>query len=118
MVKFRYNAALTVAAVIAAIGAVPLAATRWYLVPLLVVPVVVAVWAWRAGTDAGPDGLRVRALFGSRLVPWSRVETLVVDERRRVHAQTGSGGAIRLPAVAPADLPRLVAASGEELRAG
>jgi hypothetical protein len=116
LVKFRHNAAMTVAAAVAVIGGLPLATTRWYFAPVLLVPLSVAVWGWRAGTDATANGLRVRALFGSRFLPWTRVESLVVGERKRVYAHTASGSAVRLPAVTPADLPRLVQASGEQLK--
>jgi hypothetical protein len=113
-VKFRYNAAITIAAAVAVIGGLPLATTRWYLAPVLVVPLAVGLWGWRAGTDATINGLRVRALLGSRYVPWSRIESLNVGERNRVYAYTAAGSALRLPAVTPRDLPRLVAASGEQ----
>jgi hypothetical protein len=115
VVRFRYNAAISVAAVVAFVGAVPLAASRWYLVPLLLVPLAVAVWGWRAGTDANANGVRARALFGSRFLPWSRIDSLEVGEPNRVYARTTADSAVRLPAVAAADLPRLVAASGEQL---
>ena len=68
--KFRYNAAITIAAVVAFFGAVPLATSRAYLLPILLVPILVAIWGWRAGTDVSTAGLRIRALFGSRLIPW------------------------------------------------
>lgn len=112
MTKFRYHAALAVAAVIAAIGAVPLASTAWYLTPILLVPLAVAGWAWRAGTDAGPDGLVVRALLGRRRIPWSAVTELTTDQRGRVYAVLAEGKEVPLPAVSRADLPRLMAASG------
>lgn len=115
MVRFRYNAAITVAAIVALLGALPLATSRWYLLPVLIVPLAVAVWGWRAGTDANANGVRARALFGSRFVPWSRIDSLEVGERNRVYARTTADSAVRLPAVAPADMPRLVAASGEQL---
>jgi hypothetical protein len=115
VVRFRYNAAISVAAVVAFVGAVPLAASRWYFVPLLLVPLSVAVWGWRAGTDANANGVRARALFGSRFLPWTRIDSLEVGERNRVYARTTTDSAMRLPAVSAADLPRLVAASGEQL---
>jgi hypothetical protein len=114
-VKFRYNAAITVAAGVAVIGALPLATSRWYLAPLPLIPLAIAVWAWRAGTDATVNGVRVRALFGSRFLPWPKIESLAVGERDHVYAHTSAGSAVRLTAVTPADLPRLVAASGEQL---
>jgi hypothetical protein len=114
-VKFRHNAAITVAAAVAVIGGLPLATARWYLTPILLIPLAIGVWSWRAGTDATVNGIRARALFGSRFLPWSAVDSLVVGERDRVYAHTAAGSAVRLPAVAPADLQRLVEASGEQL---
>lgn len=112
MVKFRYNAAAAVAGLVAAVGAVPLATTRWYLLPILLVPLAIAAGAWRAGTDASPQGLRVRALLGSRFVPWSRIERLDVGRRRKVYAHTVDGATVPLPAVRPSDLPRVFAVIG------
>jgi hypothetical protein len=102
--KFRYNAAITIAAVVAFFGAVPLATSHAYLLPIALVPILVAVWGWRAGTDVGPAGLRIRALFGSRLVPWSHVTALVPADRRHVYAVLTTGRQVRLPAVGAAEL--------------
>jgi hypothetical protein len=113
-VKFRHNIGIAIAGLVAFFGSVPVATFRWYLTPILLVPLAVVVWGWRAGTDADADGVSVRALFGARRVPWSRITGLVPDGRR-VLAVLDGGGSVRLPAVAPADLPKLVAASGQEL---
>jgi Bacterial PH domain len=110
--KFRYNAAVTIAAVVAFFGAVPLATSRAYLLPILLVPILVAVWGWRAGTDVSTAGLRIRALFGSRLIPWPYVNALVPAGRGRVYAVLYNGRQLRLPAVTAADLPRLSEKSG------
>ena len=67
-------------------------------------------WVWNL-----PSLLVVRALFGSRHLPWSRITGLVPDRRGRVHAVLDNGASVRLPAVSTRDLPRLVAASGQEL---
>jgi hypothetical protein len=109
--KFRYHSALAVAGVIALIGAIPVAGTAPYLLPILLVPLAVAAWAWLAGTDAGPDGLVVRALLGRRRIPWSAVSELRADVRGRAYATLVDGRAVPLPAVTAADLPRLVAAA-------
>lgn len=116
--RFRYSSAVTVAALISAISGISLATWAPYLLPVLVVPLAVALWSWRAGTDADTEGLTVRAALGSRRVPWSSVSGLVPDARGRVSAQLTSGMAVALPAVTTADLPRLVAASGQEVAAG
>ena len=114
-VKFRYNAAVAIAGILVLLSAVPFATARWYLAWILLVPAAFAVYGWRAGTDADPDALVVRALFGSRRFPWSRITGLLPDRRGRVHAVLDNGASVRLPAVSTRDLPRLVAASGREL---
>lgn len=113
--RFRHHAALTVAAVVAFLGAVPLAGAAPRLAPVLLVPLALAVWSWRAGTDADADGLRVRALFGARRLPWASVEQFVPAGGGRIVAVLTDGTAVPLTAVTAADLPRLVAASGHEL---
>lgn len=117
-VKFRYNAAIPIAALVAFLGAIPVATARWYLAPILLAPVLVAIWGWRAGTDADATGIRLRALAGTRRIAWSRITGLSPDDRGRVHASLDSGTVVRLPAVGRADLPRLVAAGGGQLNAG
>ncbi|MGS2614816.1 PH domain-containing protein [Micromonospora sp. LZ34] len=114
-VRFRYNQAILVAAIIAAIGALPLASARWYLVPVLLVPLAVAVWAWRAGTDADTRELRLRALTGQRRIGWDHVVELATDPRGRAVARLDDGQQVVLPAVRGADLPRLVSATGQAL---
>ncbi|WP_338090411.1 PH domain-containing protein [Planosporangium thailandense] len=105
--KFRYNAAITVAAVVAFFGAMPLATSHIYLSPIALVPILVGVWGWRAGTDVGPEGVRIRALFGSRFIPWSQITALVPADRRRAYAILTTGSQVRLPAVGAADLATL-----------
>jgi hypothetical protein len=111
-VRFRYHAALAVAGVVTLIAGIPLAASGWYLAPILLVPLAVAVWAWRAGTDADRDGLVVRALLGSRRIAWSEVAELTTDARGRALARLDDGRGVPLTAVTAADLPRLAASSG------
>jgi hypothetical protein len=117
-VRFRHHSAIAVAALIAAIGAIPLAAAAWYLVPVVLVPLAIAWWAWRSGTDAGPDGVRVRALLGQRRIAWSEVSELVTTPTGQVAATLTDGHQVPLIAVNRADLPRLMAAhSSDERRA-
>ncbi|MET7709235.1 PH domain-containing protein [Micromonospora sp. NPDC005413] len=114
-VRFRYNQAILVAAVIAFIGALPLANARAYLLPVLLVPLAVAVWAWRAGTDADARELRVRALAGQRRIDWDQVLELATDQRGRAVARLDDGQQVVLPAVRGADLPHLISATGQTL---
>ena len=56
-VRFRHHTGLAIAGLVAMIGAIPLATVRWYLTPILLIPAAVAVWGWRAGTDADESGV-------------------------------------------------------------
>jgi len=114
-VTFRHNAALAVAAVIAIVAGVPLVAAAPLLTPVLLVPLAVAIWAWRSGTDASPAGVRVRALLGDRLIGWPQIAAIAPVPPRKVVATLVDGSAVPLTAVTPADIPRLVAASGRPL---
>ena len=112
--KFRQNMGLPLAAVVAFVGASALATQRWWLLPILLIPLVVAVWGFRSGVDADRQSLRVRTLLGSRTVPWGEVAGFRVD-RNKVLAQLSSGGELPLPAVTPRQLPALIAAGGRTL---
>ncbi|MEU5905073.1 PH domain-containing protein [Micromonospora sp. NPDC047467] len=116
-VRFRYNQAILAAAIIAFVGALPLANAQAYLLPVLLVPLAVGVWAWRAGTDANPRELRLRALAGQRRIDWDQVVELATDPRGRAVARLDDGQQVVLPAVRGRDLPRLVAATGQTLPA-
>lgn len=133
-VRFRPHQAIVVAALVTFLGAFPLifgpelpddpitstqaqpgSTLRWYLLPILLIPLLVGVWALRTGTDVNPEGLRLRALLGERWLAWSQVATLGTDHRGRAVAQLHDGRQVHLPAVRGTDLPRVVAASGQQL---
>jgi hypothetical protein len=111
VLRVRKSGALVIAALIALVGTVPLAGTRWSTAPLLLIPLAVLAWALRAGTDVFPDHLRVRALLGSTDVPWSRIDELVPDRRGRVTARLSGGSEIRLTGVTTANLQAVLAAA-------
>jgi len=115
LLRARKTGALLVAAVIAFVGAVPLAGAGWEWAPVLLIPAAVFVWAWRAGTDVYADGLRVRALIGSTRVPWERITELAPDARGQVSALLDSGTVIRLTGVTTGNLPRVLAAGKQEV---
>jgi hypothetical protein len=115
VLRIRRSGALVVAALIAFVSTVPVAGTRWELSPILLIPLLAIIWAWRAGTDVYPDALRVRALFGSTTVPWSRVTELAPDPRGRVSALLDNGNVIRLTGVTAANLPAVIAASEQKI---
>jgi hypothetical protein len=66
----------------------------WRLV-LLLIPVLVGFAIARTATIIDGEGIRVRALFGSRSMPWDDVRGLSVSGRG-VYAVL-SDGAVRLP---------------------
>jgi hypothetical protein len=113
--RVRRSGALVVAALIALVGTIPLAGAKLALAPILLVPLLALIWAWRAGTDVYPDRLRVRALFGSTSVPWDRVAELAPDQHGRVSALLDNGNVIRLSGVTADNLPRVIAASGQRM---
>ncbi|TDB69602.1 MULTISPECIES: PH domain-containing protein [unclassified Micromonospora] len=114
-IRFRHHQAILAAAIVAVVGALPLATAAWYLVPVLLVPLAVVVWAWRAGTDADAGELRVRALVGERRIRWDQIVELAADPRGRAVARLDDGQQIALPAVRGTDLPRLVSVTGQHL---
>ncbi|MEV6298530.1 PH domain-containing protein [Actinoplanes sp. NPDC051861] len=117
VLRVRKSGAVLVAALIALVSAVPLAGATWALAPILLIPLAVLVWAWRAGTDVYADELRVRALIGGSRVPWSRIVELAPDQRGRVSALLDNGNVIRLTGVDRKNLPLVLAASGHPLGA-
>jgi len=131
--RFRYHSAIVVAAVLAAIASTPFlyegiialgelpggnSIPRSLLVLVPLVPLAIALWAFRAGTDANTYGIRVRALLGRRIVPWTEVSALVPDEHGGARATLSDGATLRLIAVKSGDLPRLAAASGKQVTTG
>ena len=69
---------------------------------VFLVPVLVAIFIARTATVVSADGLRVRALFGSRMLRWDEIRGLTVSGRA-VYAVV-DGGALRLPCVRIAHL--------------
>ncbi|WP_148308185.1 PH domain-containing protein [Actinoplanes friuliensis] len=115
VMRVRKSGALIVAALIALVGTIPFAGARWQLAPILLIPLAILIWAWRAGTDVTPEGLRVRALFGSTRIPWSRISELAPDDRRQVSALLTDGKVIKLTGVTTANLAAVIAVSGQSV---
>lgn len=115
ILRFRYHRARAVAGMTVTLSTFTLAAASpWFLLALLP-PLIWTVGAWRAGTDADQDGLRVRALLGQRRIPWTDVMALIPRSSDEVVARLSGGTDLPLTAVTTADLPLLVAASGQQL---
>jgi len=113
LLRVRKTGALLVAAVIAFVGAVPLAGVGWEWAFVLLIPIAFFAWAWRAGTDVFADELRVKALFGRTVVPWARVAELAPDPKGQVSALLDNGNVIRLTGVTSNNLPLVLKAVGQ-----
>ncbi|MGH3655894.1 MAG: PH domain-containing protein, partial [Micromonosporaceae bacterium] len=72
-VRFRHNVAVGLAGIVGIVAAIPLAGSRWYLAPLLLIPLLMTVWGWRSGVDVDADGVTVRAMAGSRRFAWREI---------------------------------------------
>lgn len=111
--RYRRSSAITVAAVVAFIGAIPMLAGGAAFGLILLVPIAIALWAWRSGTDVSSGGIKIRATLGSRQIPWSEVAELAPDGKGGVAIRLDSGAVVSLPAVPAAALPAVAAASGD-----
>jgi hypothetical protein len=80
---------------------------------LMLFPVLAAVFIARARTVVGESGVSVRALFGTRTLPWHEIRGLSVDERA-VYLVCRDGS-VRLPCVRTSDLAAVSKASGGRL---
>jgi PH (Pleckstrin Homology) domain-containing protein len=80
---------------------------------LLAVPIIVAVFVARTATVVTGSGILVRAVFGSRALPWSQIRGLSVSGRS-VYAVVPDG-AVRLPCVRVANLAEVARASDGRL---
>jgi hypothetical protein len=115
VLRVRRSGALLVAAVIAFVGTVPLGGIRWAFTPILLIPLLAVIWAWRAGTDVFPDRLKVKALFGSTEVLWARIAEIAPDQQGRVSALLDNGNVIRLTGVTTANLQTVIDAGGQSV---
>jgi Bacterial PH domain len=80
---------------------------------VLLIPIFAAAFIARTATLVSTDGLRVRALFGTRDLPWDSVRGLSVSGRG-VYAVMDDG-AVRLPCVRIAHLGPMSRLSGGRL---
>jgi hypothetical protein len=113
--RVRKSGALLVAALIAVVGTIPFAGVRWALAPILLIPLAVLVWAWRAGTDVDADSLRVRALLGTTEIGWDRVAELAPGPTGQVSALLTDGTVVPLTGVTAANLPAVLRAGGQQV---
>jgi PH (Pleckstrin Homology) domain-containing protein len=79
------------------------------LILLFLLPLVAILYIARTATIVDGHGVRVRALFGSRRLPWQKVRGLAVTGRS-VYAVLADGS-VRLPCVGVQQLARVARAS-------
>jgi len=81
---------------------------------LLLIPVLAALFIARTATVVDRDGIRIRALLGSRRLTWEEVRGLSVTDRS-ISAVCTDGGSVRLPCVRVNDLGLVSLVSGDRL---
>jgi uncharacterized membrane protein len=111
-VVFRVPTTALLAVVFLALCMSPIGLASPALLVIFVVPVAIAVWLMRTRTQADATALTVRTLFGSRVIPWSRVTSLRLTQKSAVRAVVDGGDEVALPAVRVRHLPVLAAVSG------
>jgi hypothetical protein len=110
-VRFRQSFATVAAILLMAIGAFTIAGQSWWYAPLMLVPLVALWWVIRTGVDVDSEHLTIRRAFSSRTLAWEEIAGFL-STRGRVSVQlteAAGAGTLRLPAVTPATLPRLIA---------
>jgi hypothetical protein len=118
-VRFRLPRSSYLAVLFLALGVSVLLFEPWFAF-LYLVPVAVAAFIARRGTDVDPRGVTVHALLRSETFTWDQVRGIAVSDGGRVSlalrdAAGGVAATVRLPCVGAAGLPVLAEASGGAL---
>lgn len=90
----------------------PFAAGLPYLLVLLLVPIVLAVWIIRTRTDATEKGLTVRTLRSTRELPWESIKGFTITPKSTIIAVLDDDTTVPLPSVRTRHLPVLSLVSG------
>ena len=108
--KVRFGPERTTLAVVVvmAMGALPLGLSSPLLLPVLLVPVLAAVWVLRARVVAADLGLEVCNGLGVRRFRWQEVAAFDVPRRAPVVPRPTAGRPLRLTALPRRDLKRLL----------
>lgn len=120
-VRFRLPRSSYLAVLFLAVGVSVLLQDPWFAL-LYLVPLAVAFFIARRGTDVDPDGVTVHALLRSERFAWREIRGVAVSDRGRVSLALGDGAGgiaatVALPCVGVAGLPVLAEASGGALPA-
>jgi hypothetical protein len=110
-VRFRQSFATVTAVGVMAVGGFAVAGQKWSLAPMMLIPLAALWWAIRTGVDVDSEGITVRRALSSRALAWADVEGFSSTRGQvSLHLTKAAGGnRLRLPAVTPATLPRLIA---------
>jgi hypothetical protein len=93
------------------LGLLPVVLLGPWALPVLVLPLLVALWVLRVGVTVSDVGITVHALLGDRSLSWDEVAGIRVGDRR-LFLVTTRGTELRLPVLRARDLPRLSSLSG------
>jgi len=107
-VRFGPERTTLAVVLVLALGALPLGLSSPYLAPLLLIPMIAAVWVLRARVVAGRDGVEVCNGLGVRRLGWSQVDAFDVPKRGPVVLRDSDGGRVRLTALPRHELRRLL----------
>ena len=111
-VRFRPERTTLAVVIVMTLGALPLALSSPYLAPVLLLPVVLAIWVLRARVVAADIGLEVCNGLGVRRYRWQDVDGFTVPDRGPVLLLPTTGKPLRLTALPRRELTRLLALTG------
>lgn len=107
-VRFGPDRTTLAVVVVMALGALPLGLASPYLAPVLLLPVLAAVWVLRARVVAAEIGLEVCNGLGVRRFRWQDVAGFDIPERGPVLLLPTHGRPLRLTALPRRELTRLL----------
>lgn len=118
-VRFRLPKSSYLVVLFLAMGVSVLLVSPWFAF-LYLVPLAVAFFISRRGTDVDGGGVTVHALLRSERFPWTQIRGVAVSDKGRVSialrdAAGGIAATVRLPCVGATGLPVLAEASGGAL---
>lgn len=95
--------------------ATPIAFSATWLLPIYLLPLLLAWWIFRTRTVIDTEHLVAQRMFHRTRFSWEDIKSFRLDERRWLRAVLASGKEVSLPAVRVRDIPRLSAFSGGRL---
>jgi hypothetical protein len=111
-VVFRVPAVGTLAALLLAACATPIAVTLRYGWLVYLVPLAIIIFVMRTRTIADGQGMVARTVFGRTVIPWDALRSLRVQEKSWVKAVLEGDREVTLPAVRTGSIPLLSQVSG------